>query len=216
MRIHRDLECLLIKEVDGRRAYWLAWCPQLDVMTHGDHVDHAVAMLEEAVRLVIEDGINDMRVDGFGNTVWKRVQLPERFGTKASEDESWDSYQRLLKDRDGKRRGFSYFDLAQLDDGLDDHILVSGYYRIETRAGVFKVDVGRDRYGYVPAEVVAVEYTEAYPRKLSVSLRKSIIDPAGAKGEELATAEIMQSIERKKYRDETIIGEVKVSRDEDA
>lgn len=214
MRIYRDLEALLIR-ADDVPGCWVAWCPQIDLVTQGDHPDHAAAMLEEAVRMVIEESINDVAMDSRGDIVRKRVRMPERFGINADKSDDWPTYQKLLKQRDADRRGWSYFDLSELEDGLDDVILVSGSYRIGTRSGVFKVEVDFDRFGFVPSETFRVEYSEAYPRKATISIRSSVIRQAGDQGQALVTDEVAKMIERKKHRDETIVGEVKVSRGEE-
>lgn len=50
---------------------WVAHCLNLDVVTQGDSVQHAFAMVEEAVRLVIEDDLAQ------GLDPLERPQAPE-------------------------------------------------------------------------------------------------------------------------------------------
>jgi predicted RNase H-like HicB family nuclease len=156
-RICGGLEALLF-ESKSIPDCWIVWCPQVDVLTQGDHPDHAVALLEEAIRLVIESSINDLSIDDAGSELRrKRVVHPARLGVRAAESEDWPTYQRLLKMRESGQG--SYLDLVDLDgfsEGPRRTALVSGDYWIETRSGVFKVDVSFDTYGYVPPEPLKV------------------------------------------------------------
>lgn len=173
----------------------------MDILTQGDHVEHAVAMLEEATRLVIEDAINDIEADTEGNVIRKRVTHPLRFGKHASQDESWPEFQKLVELK--KKQPWSWFHLKEMGDGLDDRLLVEGDFEIESRAGVNKVSVWFHEYAFVPGQQFAVQYMEAYPRKSRFTVRDSIL----AKRPELVNELAQEHVARKK---EHIVGDVKV------
>jgi hypothetical protein len=196
MRISHGLHCLLM--LDTPTKQWCAWCPELDVMTQGDHPDNAASMLEEACRMVIEDVINYIHeswveVELGINIRKKRVMHPLRLGAKASEDDSWPLYQELLssvrRNEDGTRL-LDYFQLNELADGLDPNILIEGNFVIESRSGVNKVEVWFHDHGFVPVQQYSVEYMQAYERKTNVSVRSSVIrsgaDPMSLVAERVA------------------------------
>jgi predicted RNase H-like HicB family nuclease len=180
VKIRHSIHGLLM--LDTPTKQWCAWCPELDVMTQGDHPDNAAAMLEEACRMVLEDAVNYIHESWIEpdlaiNFRKKRVVHPLRLGAKASEDESWPLYQYLLNAErrvDGYKR-IDSFSLNELTDGLDANILVGGSMQVESRAGVNKVMVWFDDFGDVPVEEYHVEYMQAFPRSTSVSVRSSVI-----------------------------------------
>lgn len=215
VRIRHSLNGLLTFDVPTRQ--WVAWCPELDVVTQGDHPDNATAMLEEACRMVLEDAINNTQTlsadrpadDLFkGEIVMKRVVHPLRLGAKASEDESWKTFQDMLSMKyhvDHLTRQMDIFELTELADGLDPTILVGGSFDIETRSGVVRVGVYFDMFGYVPCEKFTVEYMQKFERNTTMSLRSSVLKAAGADGQSLVTAEAA-------VRARDAVGEVRVRR----
>lgn len=215
MRLRLGLHALIIADKDIPGS-WFVWCPELDVATMGANPDNAAAMLEEACRMVVEDSINDIAVlsadsaDGNlfkGEVVRKRVVHPARLGAKSHEDESWPTFQDMLeKSRERTiTNKMNIIELTELADGLDETILVGGALNIETRSGVFRVDVSFDYYGYVPCEQFTVEYRQAFERRTTISIRSSVLKNAGSEGPALVTAEAALAV-----RD--AVGEVKVSR----
>jgi hypothetical protein len=56
---------------------------------------------------------------------------------------------------------------------------------------------------------------ESYPRKLSLTIRSSVLSQTSDGGQEMVTKMVADSIQRKKACGETIVGEVKVSRGEE-
>jgi hypothetical protein len=179
----------------------MAWCPELDVFTQGDHLDHAVAMLEEAVRLIVEDSINNIESDGRGDVRPKRVVHPLRLGRRASKDESWPDFQKMLELQ--KQQPWAWFHLKELSDGLDEHILVEGSFEIESRSGVNKVSVWFHEHAFVPGKQFAIEYMEAYSRRSRFCVRDSVLE----KRPELVNELAQEHVARKK---ENIVGDVKV------
>lgn len=212
MRLRVNLNCLLIKDhLSDGSTVWCSWCPEVDVFTQGDHPDHAVAMLEEATRMVIEHSINDCEPDPGEEFTCrrKRVMHPLRNGRHAHKDDNWGKFQEL-KEMYEKHDDFSPFPLGDFRDGLDEYILVGGNAHIETRSGVFKVDVGFDTYGFAPSEKYSVEFLQAYPRKERITLRSSVLNRGGLSNEDYKKSEVDQVMRRKT----DVYGEVKVTRHE--
>lgn len=153
-------------------------------MSCGDHPDNAVAMLEEAVRIVVEHAVSDHE----SSDEWdrKRITHPLRLGARASEDENWEAFQDLNKIN--FTEFVDWFSLKELADGLDERILVEGNLEIETRSGVVKVNVWFHDHGFVPAERFRVEYEERFPRSKGFSVRSSVLKRAGDDGQNVVTA----------------------------
>ncbi len=185
MKLRHQIHGLLIFDT----CAWCAWCPELDIMTQGDHPENAAAMLEDCIRVVVEDDLSDHR---FTNeepfSVRKKVTHPFRRGVTAIQDESWETFQSMLRlmERNG---GGDSFSLDVLADGLDPVILVRGNLFITTRTGVAKIDPYLDDYGWVPAENFKVEYMQAYERKHNFTVRSSVIKNAGKGASDIIYAE---------------------------
>jgi predicted RNase H-like HicB family nuclease len=79
-------------------AGWIAYCPEFDVMTMGDSVEHARAMVEEAVVMTIQDDLNR----GFDPN-----------GRRSSDDEDWAGLNRLFESHKVK------VPVGQLDERQD-------------------------------------------------------------------------------------------------
>jgi hypothetical protein len=201
MRIRERIHGYVRMAHDVSRC-WIAWCPELDILTQGDHPDHAVAMLEEATQMVIQDSVNDLDVDFEGEVTRKRVVHPLRLGRNASQDEMWPEFQEMLRVKESQPWG--WFSLSELSDGLDDRFIVDGDFEIETRSGVNRVIVWFHDFAFVPSKQFAVEYKEAYSRKSRFSVRSSVL----AKRPELVQELAQEHLERKK--ENIVAGDVRV------
>jgi hypothetical protein len=172
MRLGEQLHCLLTL-ADDVPGVWVAWCPQLDICTQGDHIDHAAAMLEEACTMAIEDCLSIWRSDLFGSGSPKKVVHPLRLGKDAAEDEGWPTYQKILETQRGTEGYEDWFSLQELSDNRDGIVLLDGDFNVRTRSGILKVEVRFNDYAYVASERFAVEYVRGDVCRRTFSIRKS-------------------------------------------
>jgi len=206
VRIRETLHALITR--DSPSGQWTAWCPTLDIMTCGEHPDHAAAMLEEACQMVVSESIQDSWTSHYSlETKRKKVVHPLRLGITAELDEAWGTYQLQLEAQ--KSDELQLFQLKSLSDGLDEVIFVEGYLEIECRSGVPKVYVGFNDYVWVPAVRFTLEYTQAYPRKRKFEIRESLLRQAGNGADAIIQSEVKDYVRRAG----DVVGEVKVIRE---
>lgn len=187
MRIRQKIHCVLLAPDPVFSDQWTSWCPELDVVTCGDHPDHAVAMLEEAIGITVENAVSAHYFDSAGDRRPKKVMHPSRLGRFSKEDDEWKTFQELKFQNDKLHSG--WFALSELEDGLDEKILVEGYLEVETRSGVVKVNPWLQDQGFVPSELFQVEYEFRDVRHKRFSVRSSVLKQAGEDGQKLVLDE---------------------------
>ena len=109
---------------------WIAWCPDLDVVTQGDNSEHAIGMLMDAVRLTCE---SDLNMFEWGRDTDERVRHPLRRGASATLADDWPAvvvYRRI---------GAAVMEAIAVTDLPDDARMrgfVRGSVSVESRGGV--------------------------------------------------------------------------------
>lgn len=136
MLLTYGLSCLLTAPGPDDAGMWSSWCPEVDIMTCGVNAENAVAMLEEAVSMAAAESLQNFYCVNF-ETYAKEVCHPLRYVETAKECEDWDLYQKIQKSISVANDMISIPEEVKPDT---KNIIVFGYMKISTKAGVIKVD----------------------------------------------------------------------------
>jgi hypothetical protein len=138
-----------VMEREGDR--WNIWCPELDIMTCGDHADHAAAMLEDAIMCVVPEMLAAFTFDRDGFRWPKRVTHPRRLGADASGVELFQTFTDYDSDR-GPWKHQAIVELKSLDRDVPAPVaVVSGDLWWNCRSGVVSAGVDVRDWAFVPA-----------------------------------------------------------------
>lgn len=196
--------CVLIRSEDG--LGWCSWCPEVDVMSCGDTPNHAIAMLEDAIKAVCE---HDLSRWNWSHEVMteKKVEHPLRRGVDAPNTEFWLEYKKFSDYVRGVSREhkFTEVDIDHLDQFPNEQFaFLFGRLEIRSRAGIVSVSIRFDDYRgeiYVPAKVVP------FKAIITKRIERAITMPMVME-DEVATSELEAELRRQVHVDSDEIVEV--------
>lgn len=174
MQIDLQLSAMLVKCEDVPGAIY-AWCPQLDVATQGDNIEHALAMLQEACIMMVEADLYSFSYRPDGSYDRDRIRHPLRRGDSAREDDMFPVVEQYMESR-GSFDCTIAISPAEFVAGPETIGFVGFRLEVSTRCGLVFVN-GPSRYDgvsvHVPARSLRVNYVESVDRSYTIDIRST-------------------------------------------